>query len=162
MKKLISTGMAGICALSLASTASAPGFVEVTPKMQDYNLVVDFTSNGHTPDEMVRFALIGKARATYGCIAKGTADGQTATDLKIVEKVAQYREGTFQVREEGWVREVISLGAPEITEAQSCSNPDHRIVLAKIEFSNVRLLNLTNGDKHKFPHKFSKAFFGTR
>ena len=162
MKNLITSGLAGCCALAIAGTALAPDFVEVKPKLEDYNLVVDFTANGFEPDSMVRFALIGRARATYGCIEKGDPGNQKATDLTVREKVNQYREGTFQVRDQGWVREVISLSPPEIMEGQGCSNSDHRVALVSIKYDNVRLLNLTNGSKHKFGQKFSKTFFGTR
>ncbi|MFY9232998.1 MAG: hypothetical protein WAO58_00900 [Fimbriimonadaceae bacterium] len=149
--------------LLLAATAAAvigfgQDFTYVSPKLQDYNLVVDFTANGLPRGEMVDFALAGEARAVYACIERGDPAGKRAMDHKIIEKT-QWVEGRFIVNSEGWTRQLLALDPPMLPPSEQCADSNHRSVLAGIEYKDVRVVNMRNDQSRKVKGKFSKVFF---
>lgn len=155
MKRLL---LAGIACLAAVATAGNQGDFSVTPKLQDYNLVIDFTQHGLPSGKMMNFAVMGKAKAIYACIERGDPAGKRAMNHRVVNKV-QYSEGLFQVGDQGWVRQLLFLDPPPVNESDICPDPNQRMVLAAIEYRDVRVMNLSNNQVYKVPGKFSKVFF---
>lgn len=155
MKRVLLTGLVCLAAFALAGRQ---GDFYVEPKLQDYNLVIDFTQHNLPSGQMMNFAVMGKAKATYACIERGDPAGKRAINHRVINKV-QYSEGLFQVGGEGWVRQLLFLDPPPVNESEICSDPNQRMVLAAIEYRDVRVINLSTKQTYKIPGKFGKVFF---
>jgi hypothetical protein len=140
---MVATGLP-LCALAAVGVL-APSFSDVKVRMQDDTLVVDFVSTGQTPGAMVRFGFGAKASAVYGC-SNGSAQ-------RIVNK-NRWMEGQFQVRSEGWVREVLSLDSPEPPMDFTCGSGKRKLL--RIEYRDVKIYDLTHGQSQMVKGKFSK------
>lgn len=155
--------LAALAAATLAiPIAGGPRFVRVSPSMQDSNLVVEFTMAGIEPGAMQTVGLIGRAKAVYGCITQGDPAGQKATDIRTKTRANTYQQGTFQASDRGTLNEVMGFSAPAIDASENCPNSDHRVVLVSSEFTNVRILDISNSTSRKIPGTFRKVLFGVQ
>jgi hypothetical protein len=150
--------LVGVSTLAVAAMAAFQGFATAKAKMQDGNLVVNFSYAGVGNGETENFSVAATAEAKYACVGPDNKP-ISGHDHEIVRKTT-YAEGLFQGNSDGVVKEILSMSPPEPSSV-TCAE-GHKKMLASATYTNVRVRNITDDVKMPIKGRFENHIVWTR
>jgi hypothetical protein len=147
-----------VCALGVTTVMAAnPHFTKANPSVGDTgNLIVSFKEAGLGKGQIVHYAVGANAIAVYACINEGGNIPQDPKKQTVTGSVPS--SGDFVSGKNGQITASITSSPLPPPLDPSCP-PGQKIVLACVDYSNITLIDTTNGVDAGIQSSISRAFY---
>lgn len=155
MKKWTITGLS---ALAVMGFAAYQGFATAKAKMQDGNIVINFSYAGVPTGVEENFSVAASGTAVYACVDENNRP-IGGGHIETVNKTT-YAEGLFEGNSDGVVKEILSMSPPE-PATMTCS-AGHKKMLASSTYKDVRVRNISDDVTRNIRGNFTRHIIWIR
>ncbi len=137
--------------------AQSPHFISESASGpdRDGNLIVSFKEAGLGSNVSIAYDATASATATYACI-NGGGNNPKATNKETVSGPVS-ATGTFSSGKNGSISQSLTVGPPS-PGSFSCPG-GQAMVLADVSYTNVSIMDTTDGIAENIPGTFARVFF---